>query len=213
MEEKQRVYIRGVKGRGKEVIKTLEDLGCKNIDGWKCDNSEALYFINHFGRIDNVEDCCEMANVIMDYYKEIKLPEQWKDGDILATDEGEFCVLKGTAGPSTPHFEAYLAYTGTEAHKWHLATEEEVAKFHEYLHDKQGKEWDAEKRQLVDWKWKPKEDEYYYFFDEMMQTHRDEWEDSPMDQHLFEVGNCFRTREEAEAMAKKIKKLLKGESD
>jgi hypothetical protein len=213
MKDEQKVWIRGVEGRGKEVIKTLENLGGKNVDGIEGDEPNTLYYITHFGNIYFIEDYDEMANIIMDYYKEIKLPEQWKDGDILATDEGEFCVLKGTAGSSTPYFESYLAYTGTEGHKWHLATEEEVAKFHEYLHDKHGKEWDAEKRQLVDWKWKPKEDEYYYFFDEMMQTHRNEWEDSPMDQHLFEVGNCFRIREEAEAMAKKIKKLLKGESD
>ena len=34
------------------------------------------------------------------------------------------------------------------------------------------------------------------------------WNDSPIDNEFFNFGNCFKTKEEAEAMAKKIKKLL-----
>lgn len=32
-----------------------------------------------------------------------------------------------------------------------------------------------------------------------------------IDNNYFDFGNCFKTKEEAEAMAEKIKKLLKGE--
>lgn len=231
MKDEQKVWIRGVEGRGKEVIKTLEDLGGKNVDDIEGEEPNTLYYINHFGNIYFIEDYDEMANIIMDYYKEIKLPEQyehqeqWKDGDVLYSEnDGLFSVFDGSVCMNDNGFQSTGAYFGVTENGFctrgnfggkgcpHLATPSEVEHFHEILH-KYGKEWDAEKRQLVDWKWKPKEDEYYYFFDEMMQTHRNEWEDSPMDQHLFEVGNCFRTREEAEAMAKKIKKLLKGESD
>lgn len=209
MTDEQRVYIRGVKGRGSEVIKMLEERGGSNnyyLDGEDPDN---IYFITHDGHIFTRYSYTEMGKIIMDYYKEIKLPEQWKDGDILATDEGEFCVLKGTAGPSTPYFDAYLAYTGTEAHKWHLATEEEVAKFHEYLHDKEGKEWDAEKRQLVDWKWKPKKGERYWFIGYYGVIRSYVWNNDIADINFLDFGNYFETKEEAEKMAEKVKKLLK----
>lgn len=37
------------------------------------------------------------------------------------------------------------------------------------------------------------------------------WDNDSIDNSYFDFGNCFKTKEEAEAMAEKIKKLLKGE--
>lgn len=84
MEEKQRVYIRGNIDRGEEVIKALETLGGYNGCSLHGDSPSALYFIDHDKDIFWVYNDSEMANIIKDCYKELKLPEQrCHDGDIL----------------------------------------------------------------------------------------------------------------------------------
>lgn len=228
MEDKQKVWIRGVDGRGKEVIKMLEDLGGKNVDGMEGEYPDTLYYITHFGNIYFIEDYDEMANIIMDYYKEIKLPEQcehqerWKDGDVLYSEkDGLFSVFDGSVCMNDNGFQSTGAYFGVTENGFctrgnfggkgcpHLATPSEVEHFHEILH-KYGKEWDAEKKQFVEWRWKPKRNEEYWAITPEGDIDLYRWEDAIDDSKYYDFGNCFRTREEAEAMAEKIKKLLKG---
>lgn len=78
MNESQKVYIKGVPGRGAEVIKALEDRGGR--DGYLCSGKvdDFIYYINHKGNIDFEYLYTEIAKIIMDNYREIKLPEQWK---------------------------------------------------------------------------------------------------------------------------------------
>lgn len=63
--------------------------------------------------------------------------------------------------------------------------------------------------------WKPKADETYFsvlncyghpfFVSEL------EWDGEPVDEATYLLGNCFRTREEAQEVADKFNALLKGE--
>ena len=224
MKDEQKVWIRGVEGRGKEVIKMLEDLGGEN-GAWECEDSDAIYFINHSGEIDSVEDYCELGKIIMDNYREIKLPEQWKYGDVLYIKESAaFVVFENYMymdESGRNHFGAlftidenglYLTEQKAIDGYPRLATPSEVNHFHELLH-KHGKEWDAEKKQLVEWRWKPKKGDTYYYVDGCTLVEDRTFEGRVFDERHYEVGNCFRTHEEAEAMAEKIKKLLKGEAD
>ena len=87
-----------------------------------------------------------------------------------------------------------------------------VERFHELLY-KHGKEWDAEKKQIVDWRWKPKENDIYYYVDGCMIVEDRTFEGRVFDKRHYEARNCFRTREQVEAMVEKFKKLLKGETD
>ena len=97
MEEKKKVFIRGRKGCGKEIVKILEGLGAE-AKGINCNEGDCVYFINHDNEIDCVPGfSTELAQVIMDNYREIELPaEQWKDGDVLACDRwpGQYAVFK-----------------------------------------------------------------------------------------------------------------------
>ena len=73
MKDEQRVYIRGVNGRGNEVIKMLEDRGGKlygQIDG---ETPDFIYCIFHDGYIYSVSYDYELARVIMDNYRELHL--------------------------------------------------------------------------------------------------------------------------------------------
>lgn len=79
MREDWKVYIKGVQGRGNEVIKALTDLGAKEpFYTTSGSNENFIHFINHKGEIDYVSLDTEQAQIIMDNYKEIKLSEKWK---------------------------------------------------------------------------------------------------------------------------------------
>ena len=111
MEEKKKVWIRGRKGCGKEIVKILEELGATNVGKIGCENEDAIYFIDHENRISCRLRGSEIEHIIMDNYKEIKLPEQeWKDGDVLICNKwpGQCAVFKKYREDGV--FETYLTF-------------------------------------------------------------------------------------------------------
>lgn len=95
-----------------------------------------------------------------------------------------------------------------EINDFRLATPPEIVQFHELLH-KHGKKWDFDKKQLVDWKWKPKFNEKYWIVTTTLDVNFFIWKESPTDIQMLDSGNCFKTKEDAKITAKKIKDLLK----
>lgn len=73
MEENKKLFIRGRKGRGDEIKDILTGLGGKDI-GESCDDGECIYYISHDNQIAGSFVDFELAQVIMDNYKEIELP-------------------------------------------------------------------------------------------------------------------------------------------
>lgn len=88
MKEEWKVYIKGVDGRGEEIIKALEDLGAVNHWNYTGDRTTGVYYITHDGYIGVVGKDVEFTQIIMDNYRELHLPEQWKDGDVLINNDG-----------------------------------------------------------------------------------------------------------------------------
>lgn len=65
--------------------------------------------------------------------------------------------------------------------------------------------------QIEKLRWKPKAGEYYFTITTSLghiETARYVWNDDLLDTNLYKTGNCFETREEAEAKLEQIKKLL-----
>lgn len=60
-------------------------------------------------------------------------------------------------------------------------------------------------------KWKPKLNEEYYYINDLcivlLEFHRGRFHDY----QRIKLGNCFKTRKDAEYMAVNIKRILKGE--
>ena len=111
MDEKKKVWIRGRKGCGKEIVKVLEELGATNVGKIGCENEDAIYFIDHENRISCRLRGSEIEHIIMDNYKEIKLPgQEWKDGDVLICDKwpGQCAVFKKYREGGV--FETYLIF-------------------------------------------------------------------------------------------------------
>ena len=110
MEEKKKVWIRGRKGCGKEIVKVLEGLGAKPAVS-SCDYNNYVYFISHDDEIYCAPIDSEKAAIVMDNYKEIKLPgQEWKDGDVLICDKwpGQCAVFKKYREDGV--FETYLTF-------------------------------------------------------------------------------------------------------
>ena len=87
------------------------------------------------------------------------------------------------------------------------ATEEEKKLLFDKLKE-EGWEWDAEKKELVKLKWKPKADEEYFT---PVFTHTDTfhttlciWEDLPLDTNIYNKKWCFKTEEECQAFCDRL---------
>lgn len=218
MTEAWKVYIRGVQGRGEEVIKMLEDRGGSKHCQFDGEDPDNIYFITHEGNIFMKYSYTEMGKIIMDNYREIKLPEKWKDGDILKYTNYPGCYAVFKEYVSDDEFRFSMCFDNTSftfngiasVNPYSLATPSQVEEFHSLLHVI-GYDWDAEKKQFVDWRWKPKEGEKYFFIFSRLSVGSTSNNGFESDKARIRCGNCFRTYGEAEAMAEKIKKLLKGE--
>jgi len=57
--------------------------------------------------------------------------------------------------------------------------------------------------------WKPKTEEQYFFVKDSFYASGYWSENDEVDNHNFEIGNCFRTEERAEQIAKKMRLLLR----
>lgn len=222
MKEEHKVWFRGVNGCGDEVIRTLVALGGrqKHDSHLTGNRSDVIYVIDHDGYIGGVYITNETAKIIMDNYREIKLHGQWVNGDILVENCSGKVYSVFRHANSNGKFWDYLcvnddaiiiANVFRSASKWHLANEEEKKTFTNLLH-KHHKEWDAEKKQLVDWRWKPKEKEIYWLILSDGHISNVFFKNDEYDNNAYNFGNCFRTREEALAMVEKIKKLLNTKS-
>lgn len=109
MTDEQKVFIPGVEGRGEEVIKALTDLGAENYEGWDGENTHAVYFITHDGGVGCTPYDDEIASMLMEYCHEVKLPERWRDGNILVdkNNPGQFAVYNDDL-VGGDFFESYM---------------------------------------------------------------------------------------------------------
>lgn len=225
MEEEWKVYIKGVPNRGDEIIKILTNLGANNdynYDGYA--SNYFIYFINHEGNISSASINSEPAKIIMDNYREIKLPEKWKDGDLLVChmlSGNRYAVYSNDS--ELMKYNTIITYANVDNHTYGvnvlfdkedftLASDEEHKEFYDLLH-KHGVDWNAEKKQLVNWKWKPKDSENYWTIIVGITIYKLKltWIGSEADKIRYELGNCFRTSDEADAMLKKVKLLFNKE--
>ena len=155
---------------------------------------------------------------------------QFKDGDIITCGwENEFntcswvAVLNGTIEDCKGNYfleeycGTYLVGGDGKEQSWidsysdsatwvRYATEEEKQKLNDAL-AKEGKAWDAEKKAVVDLKWKPKVGEIcfapYFDFPKFI-TKQWLWEINGYSTEYYNKGWCFKTKEECEAFCKKL---------
>ena len=89
------------------------------------------------------------------------------------------------------------------------ATEAEKQRLFDAL-AKEGKRWNAEKKRVEDLpRWRAKKRRaYYYIIQDRMVAYKEEAHEA-LDNHNYELGNYFRTREAAEKVAGQIRDIFK----
>ena len=174
------------------------------------------------GDVITIPDDCK--TVIKDKIITVeKAVQEFKDGDFVSLNNfgGRFLIIyKSKKGNDSANYHAnvYSGYCGNQIalyDDWcvscdaRIATEEEKQFLLDALYA-DGKDWDADKKQIVDYKWKPKVGEAYYYINCYLDVVGVNWSDDHADDLVYTIGNCFKTKEEAQKYADKFIEILKG---
>ena len=98
----------------------------------------------------------------------------------------------------------------TESSSMRNATPEEIQELNDQL-AAEGKCWNPDTMQIEKLRWKPIKNTRYFYISitggiAIVDDYT--WMDDDIDRNFYEIGNCFKTKEEAEAKLEQIKKLL-----
>lgn len=217
MKDCHKVYIKGNPNRGAEVIKALTDLGGINSESYAGDYEKALYYINPKGKIEYIYDYefSPECLLVKEFYREITLPkEKWTDGDLLVKyngDKKEYIVysnneiIKAYICVSEKGYTTKVLYYVGDAK---IASKDDIKCFQELLH-KNGKEWDFKNKKLIDWRWKPENNEDYWYLNDVGEICHTSYNQFIIrDNKHIAIGNCFKSEVDAFAARLRIKEIL-----
>lgn len=88
------------------------------------------------------------------------------------------------------------------------ATESEKQAFLNEL-ENYGYIWNAEKKCLEEYVWKPEKGEEYFFLGIDLKVYSNTYYDTYIDSSLISIGNCFQTKKQAGKKAEELKEVLK----
>lgn len=139
--------------------------------------------------------------------------KEFKDGDVLCAENGTLVIFKEKDEDDSEYFLSHYSTESSCIGCWLIsafrhATEEEK----KFLFDKmkeQGLRWNVEEKKVEKIRWRAKEGErYFYVYNQGNVTvYKDDG--YHVDENLYEYGNYFRTREQAEEAARRMKETLK----
>ena len=177
--------------------------------------------LNSWDIITTPEDCKEVIkdNAIT----VVKEGKEFKEGDFytVKTSYGRYIFIYKSNKENNRVYYYALSLSGWRLPLYNnsclapkdetsFSTKEEKQVLIDAMHA-DGKDWDADKKQIVDYKWKPKSGEVYYYIDYSFNIQIDflVWYDDALDEIHFSNGNCFKTKEEAQKYADKFVEILK----
>lgn len=171
-------------------------------------------------------ECFYDASVVSVNNGTITIKVDWKP------EKGELIKITGNCTDSYTIFDSiderllrtfgYKRITGTsyKLHNdfWFMGSEtkispvtiEEQQAFDDFCKS-QGKIWNKEKLQWEKLRWKPDQGTVYFHIfivGDIVQIGDYIWVDDATDKNYYEMGNCFKTRAEAEAKLEQIKQIL-----
>lgn len=93
------------------------------------------------------------------------------------------------------------------ARQLHHATDKEKQILFEMMKE-QGLQWNAEKKRVERIRWRAGFFKEYCYVGDLGSVLVSKWNDNMIDEHRFNFGNCFRTIDQAEEAAKRVRKVL-----
>ena len=144
--------------------------------------------------------------------------EKFKDGDIIAKNKA-VAILKGAFNNGIFIDYACLNFDGnvlvsnntewsTNPDGWHIATEEEKQLLFDNMKE-QGLRWNAEEKRVEKIRWRAEYDEEYCYVGNQGIVIVDKENGYSADKIKHEFGNYFRTYEQAEEAANRVKETLR----
>lgn len=140
--------------------------------------------------------------------------QEFKDGDVLCSIYNDTALIfKDVSKCARGYFNTYYNNKGFSDKLWHSAsfrhaTDEEK----QILFDKmkeQGLRWNAEEKRVEKIRWRAKRGEHYFVLYRTafeVDCYTESFDE--IDAKLYNCGNYFRTKEQAEEAAKRVKEVL-----
>lgn len=138
--------------------------------------------------------------------------QDFKDGDVLVSVYNECMVIfakYNSAWSFKSHYnEGYDKNASFNNGAFRHATEEEKQLLFDKM-KKQGLRWDAEKKKVEKIRWRAKEEEEYFSINAVIQVCSFFEYLKSYDDKFYNALNYFRTKEQAEEAAKRVKEVLR----
>ena len=142
--------------------------------------------------------------------------QEFKDGDVLCgiyDDDDTILIFKDVNKIGRDYFDSHYNSDGVDDKVWcsksfRYATEEEKQLLFDKM-EEQGLKWNAEEKQVEKIRWRAKKGGYYYFIDVNLTVKSIDDTYSTFDNELWDAFNYFRTKEQAEEAAKRVRETLR----
>lgn len=169
----------------------------------------------------NIPEGCKAVikdNVVVFEEEKEENKEEFKRGDVIVSKMNEIllvdvhsfenCRLRSFVHIQQDGMLFDSSYSlWNENHTWRLATEEEKQLLFDKMKEK-GLKWNAEEKRVEKIRWRAKGGKEYFSIDTNIQVCKLFEENKFCDNAFYDALNYFRTKEQAEEAAKRMKEVL-----
>lgn len=149
------------------------------------------------------------------FEKEEKEGEQeFKDGDVLhGVLDDVMLIFKAKHIQARSYFDSYYNNKGLGNERWNIelfrhATEEEKQLLFDKMKE-QGLKWNSEEKRVETVRWRAEEEREYFSIDTDIQVCKMFEDNKVCDDAFYNAFNYFRTKEQAEEAARRVKETLR----
>lgn len=168
-----------------------------------------------------IPDGCKaiIKDGVVIFEKEESKEQEFKRGDVIVSTMNEILIVDvhsfenrilrsfvNIKEDGTLFNSSYSSWN--EHHAWRLATEEEKQKLFDKMKE-QGLKWNVEDKRVEKIIWRPKKGERFYCLNGGLFIHNFKNHEGEDDKNLLNNYNYFRTEEQAEEAAKRVKETLR----
>ena len=142
----------------------------------------------------------------------VTIEKDFEDGDVLHSVYDDLMLIYKESRSSesfNSHFNMIHNHnTGWNIRAFRHATEEEKRLLFDKMKER-GLRWNAEEKRVEKMRWHPVIGGLYYFVCMDIHVSRATYQDRCFDRDKIAAGNCFRTNDQAEEAARRVKETLR----
>lgn len=140
--------------------------------------------------------------------------QEFEDGDVLHSEySSTILIFKEMCEDNSRRFYSHYNTDNSGNKGWNkvafrLATKEEKQQLFDKMKE-QGLKWNADEKRVEKIRWRAEEDREYYSIDTDIKVHKLFEDNEECDNTLYDARNYFRTKEQAEEAARRMKETLR----